>query len=82
MESHTTRGKKLLLEEIKMVSLLMCIVLPYNYSEQGIWINEKSKGQYYNYFKDKNVDSGHRKLLDSLKLHMIDFGRYILILLV
>ena len=31
------KRKRLLLVEIEMVSLLMCDVLPYNYSEQGIW---------------------------------------------
>ena len=42
------KRKRLLLVEVEMVSLLMCDVLPYNYSEQGIWVNDKSQGQYYN----------------------------------
>ena len=47
------KRKRLLLVEIEMVSLLMCDVLPYNYSEQGIWVNDKSQGQYYNFFRNK-----------------------------
>ena len=66
MVSHTTREKKLLLVEIEMVSLLMCDVLPYNYSEQGIWVNDKSQGQYYNFFSNKDVDSGRKRWLDLL----------------
>ena len=49
-----------------MVSLLMCDVLPYNYSEQGIWVNDKSQGQYYNFFLNKDVDSGRKRWLDLL----------------
>ena len=49
------KGKRLLLVEIEMVSLLMCYVPPYNYSEQGIWVNDKSQGQYYNFFGNKDV---------------------------
>ena len=64
---HNKR-KKLLLVEIEMVSLLMCDVLPCNYSEQGIWLNDMSQGQYYNYFRDKNVDSGRKKWLDLLSI--------------
>ena len=60
------KRKKLLLVEIEMVSLLMCDVLPCNYSEQGIWLNDISQGQYYNYFKDINVDIGRKKWLDLL----------------
>ncbi len=62
------KRKKLLLVEIEMVSLLMCDVLPCNYSEQGIWLNDMSQGQYYNYFRDKNVDSGRKKWLDLLSI--------------
>ena len=47
------KRKRLLLVEVEMVSLLMCDVLPYNYSEQGIWVNDKSQGQYYNFFRNK-----------------------------
>ena len=47
------KRKKLLLVEIKMISLLMCDVLPSNYSEQGIWVDDESQGQYYQFFKDE-----------------------------
>ena len=40
----------LLLVKIEMVSLLMCDILPYNYSEQGLWINDPSQGKYCNFF--------------------------------
>ena len=60
------KRKKLLLVEIEMVSLLMCDVLPSNYSEQGIWVNDESQGQYYQFFKDKNVDTGRKKWLDLI----------------
>ena len=50
------KRKRLLIVEIEIVSLLMCDVLPYNYSEQGIWVNDKSQGQYYNFFRNKDVD--------------------------
>ena len=55
------KRKILLLVEIEMVSLLMCDVLPYKYSEQGIWVNDKSQGQHYNYFRNKDVDSGRKR---------------------
>ena len=61
-----SKRKKLLLVEIEMVSLLMCDVLPSNYGEQGIWVGDESQGQYYQFFKDKNVDSGRKKWLDLL----------------
>ena len=64
------KRKKLLLVEIEMVSLLMCDVLPSNYGEQGIWVDDESQGQYYQFFKDKNVDSGRRKWLDLLGITM------------
>ena len=51
------KRKKLLLVEIEMVSLLMCDVLPSNYSEQGIWVDDESQGKFYTFFKDKNVDT-------------------------
>ena len=38
----------------------MCDALPSNYSEQGIWVDDTSQDQYYN-FKDKDVDSGRKK---------------------
>ena len=60
------KRKRLLLVEIEMVSLLMCDVLPYNYSEQGIWVNDKSQGQYYNFFMNKDVDTGRKRWLDLL----------------
>ena len=60
------KRKKLLLVEIEMISLLLCDVLPCNYSEQGIWVGDQSQGSYYNFFKDKNVDSGHKKWYDLL----------------
>ena len=60
------KRKKMLLVEIEMVSLLMCGILIYNYSEQYIWVNDKSQEWYYNYFKAENVDSGHKRLLDLL----------------
>ena len=44
----------------------MCDVLPYNYSEQDIWVNDKSQGQYYNFFRNKDVDSGCKRWLDLL----------------
>ena len=62
------KRKKLLLVEIEMVSLLMCDVLPCNYTNQGIWLNGMSQGQYYNYFKDQNIDSGRKKWLDLLSI--------------
>ncbi len=49
-----------------MVSLLMCGVLPSNYNEQGIWVDEESQGQYSQFFKDKRVDSGRKKWQDLL----------------
>ena len=60
------KRRKLLLVELEMVSLLMCDVLPSNYSEQGIWVNDTSQGKYYNYFKDKDVDSGRKKWFNLL----------------
>ena len=62
-----SKRKRLLLVEIEMVSLLiMCDVLPYNYSEQGIWVNDKSQGQYYNFFRNKDFDSACKRWLDLL----------------
>ena len=61
------KRKKLLLVEIEMISLLICDVLPCNYSEQGIWVGDKSQGTYYNFFQDKNVDSGRKKWVDLLQ---------------
>ena len=49
------KRRKLLLVEIEMVSLIMCDVLPCNYSEQGIWVDDESQGQYYNFLKDKDA---------------------------
>ena len=62
------KRRKLLLVEIEMVSLLMCDVLPCNYTEQGIWLNDESQGQYYQFFKDKIVDTGRKKWLDLLSM--------------
>ena len=62
------KRRKLLFVEIEIISLLMCDVLPSNYSEQGIWVNDISQDQYYNYFKDKNVDSGRKKWLDLVSV--------------
>ena len=42
---YNTR-KKLLLVKIEMVSLPMSDVLLYDYSEQGIWVGNKSQGKY------------------------------------
>ena len=50
-----------------MISLLICDVLPCNYSEQEIWVGDKSQGTYYNFFQDKNVDSGHKKWFNLLE---------------
>ena len=44
-----------------MVSLLMCDVLPSNYSEQGIWVDDESQDKFYTFFKDKNVDTCQKK---------------------
>ena len=44
-----------------MVSLIICDVLPCNYSEQGIWVDDESQGQYYNFFKDKDIEKGCKK---------------------
>ena len=38
------KRRKLLLVKIEMVSLIMCDVLPCNYSEQGNWIDDESQG--------------------------------------
>ena len=56
----------LLLVEIEMVSLLMCDILPCNYSEQGLWVNDPSQGKYYKFFKDNNVETGQKKWYDLL----------------
>ena len=61
------KRKKLFLVEIEVISLLMCDVLPCNYSEQGILVGDKRQGTYYNFFQDKNVDSGHKKWFDLLE---------------
>ena len=61
------KRKKLLLVEIEMISLLICDVLPCNYSEQGIWVEDRSQGTYYNFFQDKNVDSDLKKWFDLLE---------------
>ena len=47
------KRKKLLLVEIEMISLLLCDVLPCNYSEQGIWVGDQSQGTYYTSSKIK-----------------------------
>ena len=44
----------------------MCDVLPCNYSEQGIWVDDESQGQYYNFFKDKDVEKGCKKWYDLI----------------
>ena len=62
------KRRKLLLVEIEMISLLMCDVLPYNYTEQGILLNDESQGQYYKFFKDKIVDTRRKKWLDLLSI--------------
>ena len=67
------KSRKLLLVEIEMISLLMCDVLPYNYIEQGIWLNDESQGQYYSFFKDKIVDTGRKKWLDLLSMSMYEW---------
>ena len=67
------KRKRLLLVDIEMVSLFMCDVLPYNYSEQGIYVNDKSQGQYYNYFRNKNVDSGRKRRLVLLNKTTYDW---------
>ena len=56
----------LLLVEVEMVSLLMCDILPCNYSEQGLWVDDPSQGKYYEFFKDKNVETGRKKWYDLL----------------
>ena len=72
MEYHITRGrKKLILVEIEKISLLICDVLPCNYSEQGIWVGDKSQGTYYHFFQDKNVDSGRKKWFDLLEYTIV-----------
>ena len=60
------KRRKLLLVEIEMVSLIMCDVLPCNYSEQGIWVDDESQGRYYNFFKDKDVEKGRKKWYDLI----------------
>ena len=60
------KRKKLLLVEIEMVSLLMCDVLPSNYSEQGIWVDDESQGKFYTFFKDKNIDTCRKKWYNLL----------------
>ena len=76
------KRRKLLLVEIEMISLLMCDVLPCNYTEQGNCLNDESQGQYYGL-------SSRIKLLILeerngwiyyLSLHMNGFGKYILAL--
>ena len=77
------KRKKLLLVEIEIVFLLMCDVLPSNYSEQGIWVDDESQGKFYTFFKDKNVDTGRKKWYDLLTPStIIGFGMFILIILV
>ena len=44
----------------------MCDVLPCNYSEQGIWVDDESKWQYYNFLKDKDVEKGCKKWYDLI----------------
>ena len=66
------KRRKLLLVEIEMVSLIMCDVLPSNYREQGIWVDDTSQGQYYLFFKDENVDSGRKKWLNLLNQCRLD----------
>ena len=53
----------------------MSDILPYNYSEQGIWVNKQSQDQYYNYFRNKNVDSGCKRWLDILTKTTYDWFR-------
>ena len=54
------KRRKQLLVEIEIISLLMCDVVPCNYTEQGIWLNDESQGQYYVVFKDKIIDIGRK----------------------
>ena len=55
-------------------------MLPCNYSEQGIWVGDKSQGTYYNFFQDKNMDSGRKKWFDLLQIS--GFWMYIQVILI
>ena len=64
-----------------MISLLMCDVLPCNYTEQGIWLNNESQGQYYGFFKVKLLILEERNgWIYYLNLHKNALGKYILVL--
>ena len=46
---------KLMIIKLEFVSLLMCDVLPKNYKEQCIWVNDPSQGRYYKFFSNLNA---------------------------
>ena len=37
-----------------------------NYSEQDIWVDDESQGQYYNFFKDRDVEKCRKKWYDLI----------------
>ena len=54
-------------KEIEYISLLMHDVLPYNYSEQGIWCGDTSLSNYFKFFdKNDNITVARKKWLDFL----------------
>ena len=57
---------KLMTTELEFASLLMCDVLPKNYKEQGIWVNDPSQGRYYKFFSGLNIHEARRKWLNII----------------
>ena len=43
---------------------VICDVLPKNYKEQGIWINDPRQGRFYNFFSNLNLHEAWRKWLN------------------
>ena len=52
---------KLMIIELEFASLLMCDILPKNYKDQGIWVNDPSQGRFYKFFSSLNVHEARRK---------------------
>ena len=52
--------------ELEFTSLLMCDVLPKNYKEQGIWVNDPSQGRYYKFFSNLDIHQARRKWLNII----------------
>ena len=69
------KRRKLVLVEIDIISLLICGVLPCNYTELDIWLNDESQGQHFGFFKDSNIDTERKKWLDLLST--CTYGTYI-----